>query len=134
MQEAGYITIVIGHRESGLDALKSDMRTDGMKNGIRDLVTDQNAEQARLLDVSAALRWADGQCRAPFRVLPGQPQILPRVRMTTLEEFEAVEYAPNTKSHSNHLSAYWATPQEQPDRILLPSKTSSSIESKSWLN
>jgi predicted dienelactone hydrolase len=71
MQQAGYTTIVMGHRESGLDALKSDLRTDGIKDGVRNLVTDKNAEQTRLLDVSAALRWADAQCRAPFRVLLG---------------------------------------------------------------
>lgn len=71
MAQAGYTTIVMGHRESGFDALRTDMRADGFHDGIRDLVADKNAEQARLLDVDAALKWADAQCQAPFRVLLG---------------------------------------------------------------
>jgi len=71
MAKAGYLTVVMGHRESGLDALKADMRADGIHGGVRDLVADRGAEEARLLDVGAALQWADKQCRAPFRVLLG---------------------------------------------------------------
>ncbi len=71
MSQNGYTTVVMGHRESDLDALKSDMRAEGIRNGIEALVTDPQAEQARLLDVGAALRWANSQCKAPFRVLMG---------------------------------------------------------------
>ncbi|HWT66115.1 MAG TPA: hypothetical protein VN151_08365 [Terracidiphilus sp.] len=71
MTHLGYTTIVMGHRESGLEALRSDMRADGMLAGVRALVADPQAEQARLLDVGAALAWADKQCHAPFRVLLG---------------------------------------------------------------
>ncbi len=71
MSQNGFTTVVMGHRESGLDALKSDIRAEGIRKGIEALVTDPQAEQARLLDVGAALRWADAQCKAPFRVLMG---------------------------------------------------------------
>lgn len=71
MSREGFTTIVMGHRESGLAALRADMMADGIHNGIQALVADANAEQARLLDVSAALKWADRQCHAPFRVLLG---------------------------------------------------------------
>ena len=71
MASAGYTTMVMGHRESGFDALKSDIRADGIHDGVRNLVADKGAEQARLLDVSAALKWADAQCASPFRVLLG---------------------------------------------------------------
>ena len=71
MAGLGYTTVVMGHRESGLQALRTDMRQDGMMAGVRALVADPNAEQARLLDVSAVLKWADAQCQAPFRVLLG---------------------------------------------------------------
>lgn len=71
MAHMGYTTIVMGHRESGLAALRADIRADGMFRGIRALVVDTNAEQARLLDVGAALKWANSQCAAPFRVLLG---------------------------------------------------------------
>jgi len=71
MAQLGYTTVVMGHRESGLAALRADMRQYGIMPGVRALVADPNAEQARLLDVGAALKWANGQCRAPFRVLLG---------------------------------------------------------------
>lgn len=71
MANLGYTTVVMGHRESGLAALRADMREYGLMPGVRALVADPNAEQARLLDVGAALKWANSQCRAPFRVLLG---------------------------------------------------------------
>lgn len=71
MAQDGFTTIVMGHRESGLAALRSDIRQDGIKRGVSALVTDTNAETARLLDVGAALKWADAKCKAPFRVLLG---------------------------------------------------------------
>lgn len=71
MANLGYTSIVMGHRESGLPALTSDMRRYGVKSGVQALVADTEAEQARLLDVNAALRWADSRCHAPFRVLLG---------------------------------------------------------------
>lgn len=71
MAHLGYTTVVMGHRESGLAALRSDMLHDGIRPGVHALVADPNAEQARLLDVGAALTWANHQCRAPVRVLLG---------------------------------------------------------------
>jgi predicted dienelactone hydrolase len=67
----GYLTLVMGHKESGLAALRSDIRSDGLRKGIAALVGDPKAESDRLLDVSAALSWAARQCQAPFRVLLG---------------------------------------------------------------
>src|ERR1700757_2854540 len=52
LSDEGFNAIVMGHRESGLDALKSGVQTDGIRNAVRDLVADKNAEQARLLDVT----------------------------------------------------------------------------------
>ena len=71
MAHMGFTTVVMGHAESGLPALEDDMRQYGVLQGLTLLVADTNAEQARLLDVSAALKWADGHCHAPFRVLLG---------------------------------------------------------------
>lgn len=71
MAQMGYTAVVMGHRESGRDALRADMRKYGLIAGVRELVKDRSAEQARLLDVGAALNWANSQCKAPFRVLLG---------------------------------------------------------------
>ena len=67
----GFTVVLMGHRESGLQALKADMRTNGFVGGLRTMVADKNAESARLLDVGAALNWAEARCHAPFRVLLG---------------------------------------------------------------
>jgi len=71
LSKSGYTAIVMGHRESGLQALRGDMREHGIMPGVRALVADPQAEQLRLLDVGAGLAWADQQCKAPFRVLLG---------------------------------------------------------------
>jgi len=71
MAKLGYTTVAMGHRESGFAALAADVLEYGMLPGVTHLVTDEHAEQARLLDLDAALKWADQQCRAPFRVLLG---------------------------------------------------------------
>ncbi len=71
MAQLGYTTVVMGHRESGAAALRNSVFEDGLMPGLRELVADKNAEEARLRDVGAALNWSDSQCRAPFRVLLG---------------------------------------------------------------
>jgi predicted dienelactone hydrolase len=71
MAQSGFTTVVMGHRESGMDALSNDVRQSGLKDGLRALVADPVAEADRLLDTGAALKWADGRCAAPFRVLLG---------------------------------------------------------------
>lgn len=71
MAHMGYTAVVMGHRESGMDALRADMRAHGIMDGVRALVADPQAEQDRLLDVGATLKWADSRCRPAFRVLLG---------------------------------------------------------------
>ena len=71
LSQQGYTAVVMGHRESGLKALTRDMREDGLMGGLRALVGDRSAEEARLLDVGAALQWANARCTPPFHVLLG---------------------------------------------------------------
>jgi predicted dienelactone hydrolase len=71
MAEGGYTTIVMGHAESGYEALRSDVLSLGIPDGIEALVKSTQAESARLLDVNAALAWANERCKAPFKVLLG---------------------------------------------------------------
>lgn len=71
MANAGYTTVVMGHAESGLSALRSDILSHGVHDGVQALVENPAAESARLLDVGATLAWANTQCSAPFKVLLG---------------------------------------------------------------
>jgi predicted dienelactone hydrolase len=71
LSQMGFIAIVMGHHESGGPALRSDMFKYGLKRGIRELVTNRQAEEARFADVGATLDWAEGNCKPPYRVLLG---------------------------------------------------------------
>lgn len=71
MADGGYTTIVMGHPESGYEALRASVLSHGVHDGVEAVVKSTQAEAARLLDVSAALAWADAQCKAPFKVLLG---------------------------------------------------------------
>lgn len=72
MQASGWRAIVIGHKESGGAALRSDMReARGIKSGLEGLVNDPKAYKARLMDIAAALKWAASSCKAPFMALLG---------------------------------------------------------------
>ncbi len=71
MAGMGYTTVVMGHRESGPSALREAIRSNGLRKGVWALVASQKAETDRLLDVDAALKWADARCRPPFKVLLG---------------------------------------------------------------
>jgi predicted dienelactone hydrolase len=72
MQANGWRAIVIGHKESGSAALRSDMReARGVKSGLEGLVNDPKAYNARLMDIAAALKWAASSCKTPFVALLG---------------------------------------------------------------
>jgi len=72
LQKDGWRAIVMGHRESGGPALRSDMRrAGGIKKGLNELVNDPAAYDARLMDIKAALNWAGTACKAPFVTLLG---------------------------------------------------------------
>ncbi|HEX7917545.1 alpha/beta hydrolase [Rudaea sp.] len=67
----GWRAIVVGHRESGLGPLATDIRSDGFKQGIADLVTNVDAYRKRFMDIDAAHAWANKTCRAPYVALLG---------------------------------------------------------------
>ena len=62
---------MIGHRESGLGPLSADIRSEGFKQGIADLVTNADAYKARFMDIDAARAWSNEACRAPYTALLG---------------------------------------------------------------
>ncbi|MBS0589756.1 MAG: alpha/beta hydrolase [Proteobacteria bacterium] len=67
----GWRAIVVGHRESGLGVLAVDIRHDGFKRGITDLITNADAYKARFMDIDAARAWANRACRASYSALLG---------------------------------------------------------------
>jgi predicted dienelactone hydrolase len=71
LRDQGWLAVVMGHKESGPSDLRQDIRSDGIHGGLKDMVTDPVAQRARLLDLTAALGWAEKQCPHPYKVLLG---------------------------------------------------------------
>jgi predicted dienelactone hydrolase len=72
LRDDGWRAVVMGHKESGMAALRSDMReAGGIKSGLTELVNDPAAYNGRLMDIAAALKWSAGTCKAPFVALLG---------------------------------------------------------------
>ncbi|MDE1163016.1 MAG: hypothetical protein PW792_13875 [Acidobacteriaceae bacterium] len=71
----GWFVIVMGHRESGREAMVKDIRqARSLRDGVQELVSTPSAYEARIGDTGAALEWAGAQCKAkqaPFRALVG---------------------------------------------------------------
>jgi dienelactone hydrolase len=72
LRDDGWQAIVIGHKESGMAALRRYMRqAGGLNAGLRKLVLDPDAYNARFMDIAAALKWANTTCKPPFVALLG---------------------------------------------------------------
>lgn len=67
----GWRVLVMGHKESGPRVLGLSMHRYGAREGVRHDLLDLNQNRARLMDVDAALQYADSLCHAPLRVLAG---------------------------------------------------------------
>ncbi len=72
LADDGWRAIVLGHRESGMDALRGDVRrAHGIRRGLKDLVADPVAYRGRFMDIDAAIAWSGQRCHAPFKALLG---------------------------------------------------------------
>ena len=71
MSEDGYLAVVIGHPESGRQALQQRVRDAGIRGGLTALASDTAAYRGRLMDVAAARAWASARCKGKASVLLG---------------------------------------------------------------
>lgn len=71
LQQAGWLALVPGHRESGRQVLRGEIRREGLRDGLLALTTDAAAYRARLEEIGTALQWGRGQCAGRFAVLLG---------------------------------------------------------------
>src|SRR6185312_3929513 len=58
LSNMGYTAIVMGHSESGREAVQASVVAKGLRKGVQAVVADPAAEGARLLDVTATLAYA----------------------------------------------------------------------------
>ncbi len=71
MSALGYLSVVIGHQESGSRALREQMRGDGLRGGLTRLKSQPEAHLARSQDVAASGQWAQSRCESQHSVLLG---------------------------------------------------------------
>lgn len=71
MAALGYLAVVVGHQESGRDALREHVRGTGLREGLAALVTEPNAYHGRFMDIAAAKHWTQTRCGVNNTVLIG---------------------------------------------------------------
>jgi len=64
MSSFGYLALVVGHRESGREALRRFVAGANLREGLARLLTDPDAHRGRALDIAAARAWALSRCPA----------------------------------------------------------------------
>lgn len=71
MSSLGYLSVVVGHQESGRRALRKHVHGNGLRDGLEDLITDPAAYRGRFMDIAAAREWARSKCAAAESILIG---------------------------------------------------------------
>jgi dienelactone hydrolase len=71
LSRGGWLSMVVGHRESGPSVLRADMQGLDLKGALLKMTTDRSAYEARWMDISAVLDWARPRCGKHFSALIG---------------------------------------------------------------
>jgi predicted dienelactone hydrolase len=71
MSSLGYLAVVIGHPESGRQALREHLRGNGLRDGLAELITEPEAYRGRFMDIAEARKWTQGRCATSESVLIG---------------------------------------------------------------
>ncbi len=67
----GYLSVVVGHPESGRRVLREQVRREGLRGGLAELITEPDAYRGRLQDIAAARQWAQTHCNSATTLLIG---------------------------------------------------------------
>jgi predicted dienelactone hydrolase len=96
MSDFGYLALVVGHHESGLQAVKEQTSGTTLSDGLAKLITDSKAYQARLMDIAVAKEWAHSHCNSKVVVLIGHSMGAATVMMAAGARNKLnIEKAPN---------------------------------------
>jgi predicted dienelactone hydrolase len=71
MSSIGYLSVVVGHQESGRRALREHVRGNRLRDGLAELITDPDAYRGRFMDIVASKLWAKSKCNAGVSILIG---------------------------------------------------------------
>ncbi|MFM6993352.1 MAG: alpha/beta hydrolase family protein [Rhodoferax sp.] len=67
----GYWAVVVGHQESGFQAVQEQISGTSLGEGLAKLITNPSAYQGRFKDIAVAKDWAQSQCNSKVAVLIG---------------------------------------------------------------
>jgi dienelactone hydrolase len=67
----GYLALVMGHQESGRQAMREYVQRKGLREGLGELITNASAYRGRFMDIAAARQWARSRCEGPEQILVG---------------------------------------------------------------
>ena len=71
LSKGGWLSVVVGHKESGPSVLRADMDGRDVKGALLKMTTDRPSYVARGMDIGAALDWARPRCAKHFSALIG---------------------------------------------------------------
>lgn len=71
LSRLAYLAVVVGHAESGRQALREHVRGSGLREGLATLITEPDAYRGRFMDLAAARQWAQSRCAAGETILIG---------------------------------------------------------------
>ena len=71
LSSIGYLSVVVGHQESGRRALREHLRGNGLREGLAELITEPDAYRGRFMDIAASVKWAERRCNSSEKLLIG---------------------------------------------------------------
>ena len=71
LSSIGYLSVVVGHQESGRRALREHLRGNGLREGLAELITEPDAYRGRFMDIAASVKWAERRCNSREKLLIG---------------------------------------------------------------
>ena len=71
LSSVGYLSVVVGHQESGRRALREHLRSDGLREGLAELITEPDAYRGRFMDIATSVKWAEGRGNSSEKLLIG---------------------------------------------------------------
>jgi dienelactone hydrolase len=71
LSRQGWLTLVVGHKESGPGTLRNEVFASGLHEGLYKMVTNPDLQRSRLMDIDGALKWVEADCKHPYKVLLG---------------------------------------------------------------
>ena len=71
LKKHGWLTVVLGHKESGPQVFRYDVRRYGLEKGLLKMTTNPKAYKDRFMDINATLKWVKQHYKPSIKALIG---------------------------------------------------------------